>query len=440
MNEGLRSLLKELFAGTFGSQAGNFGYPISQRVSVSMVVIGIAVALVLVSAVRLTVPRLRTHEWQAVVLWLAIGFAAQLALHSLALYPFGRIVESVNATAFYTVSQQYSASELLSRHHELVGTLPTHARANLPGKTLLFELLGLFTANLQGLGYLIILLSNLGGVVFYLFVKGWSKDQLTAFYALVLYLLVPARIYFFPLLNTISPCFMLLVFWFVTRYLTSRRRTDLALAGVSLYALILFDPLTLAAMPIVAALVVKQLAEGALTWTRTLSMVAWITAAFVVVDLLMRAVFGFDLISALLFAIEDARGFNVRTNRPYSVWVVHNLKDFFLNMGLAQSAVFVGCVAWAVSRVIAEGRNAFRSVDVVMTLAFLFTLTVLDVSGVNRGETVRLWIFLGVLMQMLVARACATSPNRRLFEWVSGISILQTAVCARIVLWIVLEY
>lgn len=265
MIESLRSLLKDLFAGTFGSQAGNFGYSISQRPSVGMLVTGLVVTIVVVSAVRFTVPRLRTQERRLVILWLAIGFLAQLALHGLALYPLGRMVESVNATGFYTVSQQYSASELLSRHEELVGTFPTHARSNLPGKTLLFELLGLFTRSTQGLAYLIILLSNLGGVLVYMFVKEWSKDPLTAFYALVLYLFLPARIYFFPLLNTVTPCFMLLVFWFVTRYLTSRRGTDLALAGVSLYALIIFDPLPLAALPIVAALVVKKIAEGDVT-------------------------------------------------------------------------------------------------------------------------------------------------------------------------------
>ena len=39
--------------------------------------------------------------------------------------------------------------------------------------------------------------------------------------------------------------------------------------------------------------------------------------------------------------------------------------------------------------------------EVLLTLAIAGMLLVLDLTGVNRGETVRLWIFAGVLMQIV---------------------------------------
>jgi hypothetical protein len=56
---------------------------------------------------------------------------------------------------------------------------------------------------------------------------------------------------------------------------------------------------------------------------------------------------------------------------------------------------------------------------------------------VNRGESVRLWIFLGAVMQILVARALSIWSDRRLLVPVLSVSILQTAICVAIVAWII---
>ena len=64
---------------------------------------------------------------------------------------------------------------------------------------------------------------------------------------------------------------------------------------------------------------------------------------------------------------------------------------------------------------------------VLLILAFL---------GINRGEIVRLWIFLGVLMQLAAAQACAGHP--RLFRAALAASIVQTAVLMPAVGWITL--
>ena len=436
MIEIARAILRNIFATTFGSEAGNFGYPIAARPSLAMVAIGLVVLGVVLAAARFSVPRVRTHEAGVVALWLVVACAAHVALAQLAYARQSVVIESDAANGFYAVSQKYSAGEMLAHFHELVGTFTTHPRANLPGKTLLYEGLELVTNSPQGLVYLIILLSNLGGLLVYALAKQWFQDSLTALYALVLYLFLPARIYFFPLLNTVSPVLMLLVFWLATRYVSSRRKSDLLCAGAALFALTIFDPLPLVAMPIGAAIVVKQILDGKLTWAFAFSMAGWIAASFAMVYFVMRFAFGFDLIEGFRFTIADAREFNVRANRPYSIWVVHNLKDFFLNVGIAQSWLFAAFVGLIARRLTAE-QHAIRQTDVLLTLTFLAVLFGLDLAGVNRGESVRLWIFLGVLMQFLVARALTIWSQRRLFVPVLSVSILQTALCITIVAWII---
>lgn len=437
MIEAVRTAAKAIFAIAFGSEAGNFGYPFGQPPSLTMVVVGVAVLAVVLASVRFSVPRLRTHERAVIGLWLVVAFAAHLALAQLAFAPLSTVVESEPANGFYAVSQRHSPGELLARYDELVLTFPMHVRANLPGKTLFYEGLGLITGSTSGLAYLIILISNLGGVLVYRLAKQWFDDPLTAFYAMVLYLFLPARVYFFPLLNTVSPLLMLLVFWLVTRQVRSRRTGDALLAGVALYALVIFEPLPLAAMPLLAALLAIAVARGSHTLAGILSGGGWIAAGFGLAYVGMRLAFGFDLVNGFEHVLADAQAFNVRAQRPYAVWVAHNLKDFFLNMGLAQSAVFIAFTISAARAFIMSPARSRFSPDVLLPVAFLAVVLALDLAGINRGETVRLWIFLGVLMQVFVARACAIWSERRLFVPVLSVSIVQTAVCITIVAWII---
>jgi hypothetical protein len=62
-------------------------------------------------------------------------------------------------------------------------------------------------------------------------------------------------------------------------------------------------------------------------------------------------------------------------------------------------------------------------------LAFTSVLLVLDLLGVNRGETIRLWIFLGVFVQVIAAWWCATRRGYLGFASILAVTVLQTALC-----------
>src|SRR6185436_5236400 len=126
------------------------------------------------------------------------------------------------------------------------------------------------------------------------------------------------------------------------------------------------------ALPIVAVVVLLRILDGSMTWGGAVAMAVWIALGFGVIYLAIRVAFGFDLISAFQFVVADARAFNIRSNRPYSVWVVHNLKDFFLNVGIAQTMVFAAFTIVLVRRLMTGG--SFLRIETWLTLTFLAVL------------------------------------------------------------------
>jgi hypothetical protein len=424
----------------FGSEAGGWGNPdLRGRFSAApFLTAGLLIPIVLVLA-YFSGKRIRQHEWKLVGLWMLLGFGAQLWMRSLTFFSMSAIIESPGATSFYNVTQAYSAWDFLTNYHALVGALPLHARANMPGKTLLFYLLEMITSSTTIMGYLIILISNLGGVLTYLLTRQLFKNRLAALYAMIFYLFMPAKLYFFPILNTVTPVLMLLSLLLFVQYLNSKKDNYLLALGLSLYGLCFFEPLPLVTGLIFLALMGKSLLEGELDRFQLIKIFAYVPGSFFLMHLLLIRTLGFNILEAFSFSLQDARAFNVHGHRPYSVWVVHNLKDFFLNMGIAHSVLFLtvlGSTFWKLAVLIRQRNDTgnpfaayFTKSPVLLLLAFTSVLLVLDLLGINRGETDRLWIFLGVILQIVVAYYCAVGRQYAAFAPVLAITIFQTTLC-----------
>jgi hypothetical protein len=110
----------------------------------------------------------------------------------------------------------------------------------MPGKVMLFKLLELVTGNPRVMGILIIAISSLGALLFYFLVAEVYADRPIALSSLILYLFIPAKTYFEPLPNMISPLPVLACLLLVALFLKSPRK-PLALAlGVGVYAALFF--------------------------------------------------------------------------------------------------------------------------------------------------------------------------------------------------------
>lgn len=360
------------------------------------------------------------RERLAVGMWLATAVPLQLLLRAQDEVSLGAIVASDKANSFYSPSLRFSAWEYLTRFTDIVHELPQHARSNMPGKTLLYHLLGTVSTSPAALGVLITALSSLAALLIYLIAREVLGDGRVAVYAMILCLLVPGRLFFLPILNTVSPLPILLALWLFVRFL---RRTHWGWAvglGAALYLVFFFEPLPLVMGLTFAALAALALYRRELAGFDLLRLVSLTLAAFAAAYLGMRAVFGYDLFVNLAEVLADATDFNERAHRPYDVWVVRNLGDFALCAGIA-GCLALGWAAWDAVR-----RGVTRTAA-VLTLSGLAVLAFLDLVGINRGETTRLWIFLAVFVQITVAWVCARSPRVWPLAVIATAMVLQTA-------------
>lgn len=270
-----------------------------------------------------------------------------------------------------------------------------------------------------GLLWLIFAASNLGLVLAYAIVRELFQDRQAGLAALVLYLFLPSKLFFLPLLNSVTPTFVLLPLWLLVRYLTSRHPGWLAALGVALYALVLFDPVPLITGLTFVALIGRAWAQKTIGWKNVVAILALVPLAFFAADCVVALRYGYEIVSAFAFAYHDAKHFNATHGRSYDVWLVPNLIETLSNTGILTSALVLGIAVAALPRM-AWGlwREKLRGAvtvacepGVCLALSALASLAVVDLMGVNRGETVRLWIFLGAFLQLPVAGFCGRRPG-----------------------------
>jgi hypothetical protein len=422
----------------FGSTEGGWIYPILAQLTIRPFVVFALLAPALIFFVHCSTKYIHSHQRTVVAAWILAGFAIQICIRSLAPFGLENIVLSEDANSFFSVTQRYNPRELLGSFHEIAATLPIHAKANMPGKVLLYYLLETITTSPEALGYLILFLSNLGGVLVYVIALKLFNDRISAIYALVLYLLLPAKLFFFPLLNTVTPVFILLPLLFLLLFLASRRPVYLLLEGASLYALVVFEPLPLVLGLVFLALLARAYCLGQIDRSDLARLVLIVIATFLTCHLLMVGMYGFDVWESFQFAVEDARAFNAEMGRPYGVWVLQNLKDFLFGAGLPASAVFLAATAYRVGKFVCvlckkesrwpQLRSFLTEPEAVPTLSFALVLVITDLIGVNRGETIRLWIFLAVFVQIIAANRCAVLKPRWVFPALVVLTLLQTTV------------
>lgn len=253
-------------------------YPYIRPWTVAPFLISLVLIPPLLVLLRMTRKLMLRHEAATICVWCIVGFLAQLLIRSLYPFAIGTIIESPGATSFYTATQQYTAVDLFSHFSRLAGSLPLHARANMPGKILFFFLLEMLTSSTTLIGYLIIVVSNLGGPLVYCLAKQLFADRLSALYAMILYLFLPMKLYFFPLLNTVTPVLVLLSLLLFVQYLSTKQSWYLLALGVSLYFLMLFEPLPFVTGLIFLALLARHAREGSLHKTDFLRIVAYVPA------------------------------------------------------------------------------------------------------------------------------------------------------------------
>jgi len=372
--------------------------------------------------------------------------------------------------------------ETLQRYAELLPDLPLHASTHPPGPVLcsygllrLFqnhpvlctaagklyqkigadpELVGVekFTSDevaALSLAILIVMAGQLGVFpVFWLVHRAMtetsergreSQAERTAWAAAVLWAHYPALILMLPAFDLIYPTVALLCIYFAMRGLSGRPVAwGIALALMFMMGITFtFTLLPLVPMLCLMALlelsrrarslrpqaVLRQASPGNPGGKRLWVLVAVTVGGCLIVDAILRHLFGIHLLQIFLAAVQNQNEVLLkRLNRSFKVWVFYNVWDFLLFAGLPLAVL---ALAWLV-RAFPEWWR--RPAALVPSIA-IFPLAVLavDLSHQLSAETARVWLF----MAPGIAWAAAAELVRRSGEhwhWVLvGLLLAQTA-------------
>jgi hypothetical protein len=409
-----------------GSAEGGWTYPYVREIPTHTVAVVLIVGASIAAAVRwLTAPRGARGDWAVAIAWIAIATGCQAFLRSLAPFGFEQILLSDGANSFYTVTQQYGAESVLSRFAELRGSWPMHAHSNMPGKLLLLYALELVSNDATVLSWLLLAVSNLGGLLLYLLVRDLFGDRQIALYALVLYLFVPAKLFFLPLMNTVTPVVAIACLLLFERWLQRASLGYGIAAAVSLYTLAFFEPMPLVIGGLVALILARALMRGDIALKTLMTQSLFMIAAFFGTIALVWLLFDFNLVEAFRRVASDAAAFNADEDRPYGLWVRRNLVDFGFGVGICQLVLFWFAVADGLTW---RAGSLLNRPIVLFSAALIGMLLALDLAGVNRGEVIRLWIFLACLFQVPAAYVCIRLRNRAAFAIVLMLTIVQSAL------------
>jgi hypothetical protein len=184
-----------------------------------------------------------------------------------------------------------------------------------------------------------------------------------------------------------------------------------AALGVALFVLVFYEPLPLVMRLLFALLVLRAWWLGQITSRRLLIQTGVGMAAWLATYAAVRLLFGFDLVSAFRQIGEHAVQFNADAARPYSIWIWANLREFLFGIGVCQAVVFWAALVDGCRGAESWGDRLTRPIT-VLCIGAAAVLLATDAIGVNRGEVIRLWIFLGCFFQIPTAYVCARLDTR----------------------------
>lgn len=384
---------------------------------------------------RTAMPRVR--EWTPILAWCLLAVGVQGLLRSVTPYPLGAMFASDNANSFYSIALTFDVDSILGEFERLRPSWALHAHSNLPGKLVLVRALTHISTRADVLAWAIVVLSNLGAVLLYIVVRDLFADRFVAALAAILYLFTPAKFYFFPLLNTVTPVVVFACAGLLLRWLDTGRTVYAALLGAAVYGLILFEPTALVVGVLFAALLARAVVSGRIPPRSAFFQIVVGLLTFAATHVAMMVWFGFDLISAFRLVAADAVAFNVSAGRPYDIWVGRNLIEFLFGVGVCQVVLLVAALADGTAGLRNRRDAPGPAAIVLLGTAIVAMVGLADIIGVNRGEVIRLWIFLACLWQIPAAYVCRRLESRVALTIVLIATLLQVALGTATVAFVV---
>ena len=411
-----------------GSEAGNFFYPYikyQRRLDLGIALIALTIFIIYISKIEAFIKSSsEKKEFLLVLITYLIGLALECWIRSRYPFSMAAVIQDKSATGFYTAALQSSFSHILQEFSEFASQFPSaHVQANMPGKTLFFKILQMLLNFPSLIGFFIIATSNLTAIIIFYICKELFRDKLIAWSALLLCLFIPAKIQFQPILNTVSPVLIYFSLLLIILSTTKRLKVYSLIAGITLFFQFLFDPVPFG-LGLIFLAILFRLCTGNSFKIKFCNIILFVTLGFCGAGILFYALTGFNLVDGFIYCLKDASHFNA-SMRPYSIWVIENLKEYVIGAGIASTTILL-CSIFKLHKMNwklpAEGNAG------IILAFFVLTILILNFSGANRGEVTRLWIFLTPMQALLTAFFCTYNYGKNGFLSPLGASYLQASI------------
>lgn len=359
---------------------------------------------------------------------------------------FGRLIQK-DANGYFTTAIKIDNWYVFMRSFEkLVLTLPGHARGHPPLAIFPFWLVNQFfiafpkithlflslaskpqtpavaniwnnlPATAQATALFSIALIPLMATLSILPLFLWTKNfgSRTALRATLVWTLVPAVTLFLPLNDIFLPFFVCLSLFFWQK----RTKAANLWAGLTLAIGILFS---LSLLPILIYFFIDSL------WSKKLLKAKnfFFLLGFLLPFALLRIFLNFNILTVSKLMVSG------QAPRSYWPWLFYNLYDFFIFVGLPLALIYFYQVFLLFKKKL--------TVDKIMVISSGLTLLALDISGISRAETGRIWL---PLMPLVVVPAVGflTSQLRltgKQFFFILGLLFIQLVVLTEfwVTLW-----
>ncbi|MBI5929015.1 MAG: glycosyltransferase family 39 protein [Chloroflexi bacterium] len=212
--------------------------------------------------------------------------------------------------------------------------------------------------------------------------------------------LIPAFLMFTPTPNTLYPCLTVLVLVFLAKGILDRQARWVLAAGLGA-AILTFIHFTLLPIIFFAGLFTlgeyfRRRKSDSLRWHWPIIIGAWFGAG------LLLFWGGFYLVSGVTIwdIMDQAFNEHLTLDRPYFPWLFLHLNDFFMFTGwplTLLAGVGIGQIVRAFRRKEAQS----LSPGAIFSVGAVVTLLVIDLSGTQRGESGRIWLFLSPVLVLM---------------------------------------
>ena len=290
-------------------------------------------------------------------------------------------------------------------------TLELHSSTHPPGPVLYYyfwiKLLGPDAGAIAG-GTAVGVLAALGVPVLYSFAGLWSGDRLPRLLACAFYALLPALTVFFPGFDQVYPVVSMLMILAWVKLLQGSRRHALVLAAV-LFGGTFFAYNLLAGgafLLLYGLWFLSRAGWAAPAWSTLARGAALALGGAGALYVLLWAATGYNPALSFLHALRVQGGLAAKLDRPWFPCTLLDPYDFFLGSGMVVVPLLFRFL-----------RRSFEEFDwgreeQVLSLVALASILVVDVSGLLRAETARVWIFLQPLVIVPAARELARFDAR----------------------------